>query len=68
MSTNTPAANDPRPCRTSPEPLGGVPEAKPAFDLAIKAALLTDARRAELNLDSDCCLPSRESLSRAATL
>lgn len=43
-------------------------QAVPAYDLAVEAAKLTDARRAALHLDTDRCIPSREAMEESATI
>lgn len=66
MQTESPANTDRK--REEARPLGGIVPAKRSFQEALEAAVLTDLKRSELHLDSDCCLPTREALSQAATL
>lgn len=66
MQTGSPAKTNGK--RAEARPLGGIMPAKRSFQEALEAAVLTDLKRSELHLDSDCCLPTREALAQAATL
>lgn len=48
------------PLQNEPRPLGGLVEAKPDFDLAIEAAVLTDMERSKRGLGTSRDWPSHE--------